>query len=87
MPTLATAPRAVRRAIAADEARREDRRRVRDARQLAQRNAKVRAAHRRLRTGLWHYVWRADIPTLLTAPLIYLLARPFVMLDLWVALY
>jgi len=87
MPTLATAPRARQRAIAADEARREERRRARDARQLAQPNAQVRATHRRLRTALWHYVWRGDKATLLTAPLIYSLALPFVILDLWVAVY
>jgi hypothetical protein len=54
---------------------------------MAQRNARVRAAHRRFRTGLWPYFWRGDMPTLLTAPLIYSLAVPFVLLDAWVALY
>jgi hypothetical protein len=48
---------------------------------MAQRNAKVRAGHRRFRTGLWPYFWRGDIPTLLTAPVI------FVLLDAWVSVY
>ena len=87
MGQLATVPRALRHAPAADEARRRARIRTRDARQLAQRNAKVRAAHQRLRTGLWHYFWRSDMPTLLTAPVIYSLALPFVVLDAWVSAY
>lgn len=86
-PATATAPRALRRAVAADPARREERRRTRDARQLAQRDAKVRAGHRRFRTGLWHYFWRGDMPTLLTAPVVYSLIVPFVLLDAWVTLY
>jgi hypothetical protein len=83
----AMAPRALRRADAADRARREERRRSRDARQLAQRNAMVRAAHRRLRTGLWRYFRRGDIPTMITAPVIYSVAVPFALLDAWVMLY
>ncbi|MGE3489034.1 MAG: hypothetical protein AB7N29_03425 [Vicinamibacterales bacterium] len=98
MTRLATAPRPQRRALATNVASgfsrtvghqspREQRRRTRDARQLAQRNAKVRAAHRRFRTGLWPYFWRGDMPTLLTAPVIYSLAVPFLLLDAWVMLY
>jgi len=52
---------------------------------MAQRDAKVRAGHRRFRTGLWPYLWRGDMPTLLTAPLIYSLAVPFALLDAWAA--
>lgn len=54
---------------------------------MAQRDAKVRAAHRRFRTGLWPSFWRGDIPTLLTAPVVYSLAVPFALLDAWVWLY
>lgn len=54
---------------------------------MAQRSARVRADHRRLRTGLWPYFWRGDIPTLLTAPVIYSIAVPFLLLDLWVTFY
>lgn len=68
MSLPATAPRAQRRAFAADEARHDARRQSRAARQLAQRNATVRAGHRRLRTGLWPYFYRAELATLLTAP-------------------
>ncbi|MDO8678203.1 MAG: hypothetical protein Q7R30_06520 [Acidobacteriota bacterium] len=58
MSLPATAPRALRRAFAADEARHDARRQSRAARQLAQRNAAVRAGHRRLRMGLWPYFRR-----------------------------
>lgn len=87
MSLPATAPRALRRAIAVDEARHDARRQSRAARQLAQRNAEVRAGHRRLRTGLWPYFWRAGLATLLTAPVIYSLAVPFALLDAWVWIY
>jgi hypothetical protein len=60
---------------------------LRTLRQLAQRNAEVRAGHRRLRTGLWPYLYRAELATLLTAPIIYSVAVPFVMLDAWVWIY
>ena len=87
MSLPATAPRALRRAIAADQAQRGARRHLRTLRQLAQRNAEVRAGHRRLRTGLWPYLYRAELATLLTAPIIYSVAVPFVMLDAWVWIY
>ena len=56
-------------------------------RRRAQRNAMVRTGHRRFRTGLWRYLWRGDLPTLLTAPVIYTVAVPFVVLDAWVTVY
>jgi len=87
MATLATVPRPQRRALTADPEPRLLRKRARKARQLAQRNAKVRAVHRRFRTGLWPYFWRGDMPTLLTAPVIYSVALPFVLLDGWVSFY
>lgn len=94
MTGLATVPRPQRRALAADPDPRRPRgapnrraRPTRDARRMAQRNAKVRAAHRRFRTGLWPYFWRGDMPTLLTAPVVYTLALPFVLLDVWVWLF
>jgi hypothetical protein len=46
-----------------------------------------RAAHRRLRQSIPAYVLQGDILSLLTAPVIYSLLLPFVMLDLWVTLY
>lgn len=54
---------------------------------MAQRNARVRAAHRRFRTGLWPYFWRGDMPTLLTAPIVYSMVVPFALLDAWIWLY
>jgi len=83
----ATAPRALRRANAADQAPHDARRQSRAARQLAQRNAEVRAGHRRLRTGLWHYLSRAELATLVTSPVIYSVVVPFVVLDAWVWVY
>jgi hypothetical protein len=47
----------------------------------------VRAIQRRLRTGLWRYLSRGDFPTLLTAPLVYSMAIPLLVLDAWVSLY
>jgi hypothetical protein len=48
------------------------------------------AVHRRhleLRTSIRRYLRESYLPTLLTAPIIYSLAVPFLMLDLWVSLY
>lgn len=87
MAELAVVPRSERRAWGEDPKRRDLRRRTRDLRRRAQLNALVRAGHRRFRTGLWPYFWRGDMPTLLTAPVIYSVAVPFVVLDAWVSLY
>ena len=94
MAVLATVLRAQRRALTADPEPHPTRsapnrraRPTRDVRRMAQRNAKVRAAHRRFRTGLWPYFWRGDMPTLLTSPVVYSLAVPFLLLDAWVWLY
>ncbi len=70
-----------------DRGRQQQRRQARDSRQRAQRSSAVRAGHRRFRTGLWSYFWRGDIPTLLTAPIIYSVAIPFLLLDGWVRAY
>ena len=59
----------------------------RDQRRLALRDAGVRAEHRRQRPGLWSYARSGDAPTLLTAPLVYSVVIPLVVLDLWVGLY
>ena len=37
--------------------------------------------------GVWRYVWSGSVASLLTAPLIYSLLLPFVLLDVWVMLY
>ena len=37
--------------------------------------------------GLWRYVWSGSIASLLSAPLIYSLFVPFVVLDVWVMVY
>ena len=63
------------------------RRHSRELRRQAQRHAGVRAAHRRDRTGLWRYVFSGDLATLITAPIIYSIVIPFVVLDLWVSVY
>ncbi|MBY0493403.1 MAG: hypothetical protein K2Y23_04255 [Cyanobacteria bacterium] len=47
----------------------------------------MRADHRRLRTGLWRYITRGGVTTLLSAPVIYSTIVPFVILDAWVSIY
>jgi hypothetical protein len=47
----------------------------------------LRDAHRRLRQSIPAYVLGSDIPSLLTAPVIYSLLIPLVILDFWVTLY
>lgn len=47
----------------------------------------LREAHRRLRQSIPAYVLEGDVFSLLTAPVIYSLLLPFLMLDLWVTLY
>jgi hypothetical protein len=44
-------------------------------------------ADRRHRAPLLQYVLRSDILTMLTAPVIYSLIVPFVVVDVWVSLY
>ncbi|MDP1737825.1 MAG: hypothetical protein Q8L23_10315 [Caulobacter sp.] len=43
--------------------------------------------HHQLKTGLARYLARANPLVVLTAPVIYSLIAPFVILDLWVSLY
>ena len=47
----------------------------------------LRRDARRHRVGLWRYVLGGGIATLLTAPLIYSVGAPFLLLDAWVTLY
>ena len=47
----------------------------------------LREAHRRLRQSIPAYVLEGDVLSLLTAPVIYSLLLPLVMLDFWVTLY
>ena len=47
----------------------------------------LRETHRRLRQGIPAYVLRGNLLSLLTAPVIYSLLLPLVILDLWVMLY
>lgn len=46
-----------------------------------------RSADRRHRAPLLSYVLRGDILTIVTAPVIYSLIVPFVIVDVWVSLY
>jgi len=46
-----------------------------------------RAAHRRLKQSIPTYLRGADIWSLLTAPIIYSLLLPLVVMDLWVTMY
>ncbi len=45
------------------------------------------AEHRKLRTGLAAFMRRASPATILTAPVIYSMIVPLVLLDLWMSLY
>ena len=47
----------------------------------------LREAHRRLRQSIPAYVLEGNVLSLLTAPVIYSLLLPFVVLDVWVTLY
>jgi hypothetical protein len=47
----------------------------------------LRETHRRLRQSIPAYVLEGDLLSLLTAPVIYSLLLPLVLLDLWVTLY
>jgi hypothetical protein len=49
--------------------------------------AAIRRYHRQFREGLVRYVATGDAATAVTAPLIYSLLVPFVLLDLWVTAY
>ena len=37
--------------------------------------------------GVWRYVWSGSVAALLTAPVIYSVLVPFVVLDAWITLY
>jgi len=45
------------------------------------------ASGREHHVGLWRFVLGGDIATALTAPLIYSVLLPFVLLDAWVTTY
>lgn len=47
----------------------------------------VEAAHRRLNTGAWRYLREAELQSLLSAPFIYAMVVPIVLLDLALSLY
>jgi len=47
----------------------------------------VVARHRKMRTGVVRYLAEAQLPTLLTAPVIYSMIVPIVLLDFWVTIY
>ncbi len=50
-------------------------------------NRELKQAHRRLRQSVPAWVTQGSLLSLLTAPLIYSLSLPFVLLDVWVTLY
>jgi hypothetical protein len=55
---------------------------------LVLRGARLRRSNvRRHRIGLWRYFLGGDLATLLTAPFIYSVFVPFLLLDGWVTLY
>jgi len=44
-------------------------------------------AHKKLKTGSLRYLFNANLLTIITAPLIYMLIVPLLLLDLFVSLY
>jgi len=45
------------------------------------------AEHRRLRMGLTQFIARSSLRTIATAPVIYSMIVPFVLIDIWVSVY
>jgi hypothetical protein len=56
-------------------------------RHRARHDSATRARHRVSRISVLRYVAQGDVATLLTAPVVYALLAPFVLLDLCVSLY
>lgn len=68
-------------------ARRHARRQFRRHRRLAWLDRELRALHGRFRQGILAYIVEGSLPSLLTAPLIYLLLIPMLLLDAAVTLF
>ncbi|MDR3374486.1 MAG: hypothetical protein P4L98_12230 [Ancalomicrobiaceae bacterium] len=47
----------------------------------------VVAGHKRLRTGIWRFLVGSSLRVSITAPVIYSLLVPFLLIDAWVSLY
>ena len=47
----------------------------------------VRRAHRAFKQSIPAFIWESSVASLLTAPVIYSLLLPFMVLDVWVTLY
>lgn len=73
--------------LTSDNEPRAARRRFRAHRRLTRLDGEVRRAHRRLRQGLVTFLVQGSLLSLLTAPLIYALLIPMVLLDLTVTLF
>ncbi|MEZ5287893.1 MAG: hypothetical protein R2712_24455 [Vicinamibacterales bacterium] len=63
------------------------RRAERQLRQRVRRDAHLRSEHRRHRRGVLAFLVGGDLASLVTAPVVYSLIVPLVVLDLWVAAY
>jgi len=47
----------------------------------------VKQAHRRFKVGLFRWLWQSDIRNVISAPIIYLMIVPFLLLDLAISTY
>ena len=47
----------------------------------------VRASHRRLKVGLIRWLWDSELRNVASAPIIYLMVIPFLLLDLSITIY
>jgi hypothetical protein len=49
--------------------------------------AEVRRRHREMRTSIRRYLRESYLPSMLSAPIVYSVALPFLLIDLWVSIY
>src|SRR5689334_19949735 len=49
--------------------------------------SEVRRRHLLLKTSIRRYLRESDVPSMLSAPIVYSLLLPFMLIDLWVSLY
>jgi hypothetical protein len=49
--------------------------------------SEVRRRHRSMKTSVRRYLRESSIPSMLSAPIVYSVALPFMLIDLWVSVY
>lgn len=79
--------RAIEAEIEDEIAKRQERWQYRLHRNRVRFEAQARAAHRRLKRSILRFLRESSIPNLLTAPVIYSLVVPLVLMDVWISAY